>query len=319
MKRNPYLILPALMLITASLFGLLATGTFEKLLPDSDEEISLSDPGFFQKSIESPFPGLLTAPSASKAESGVKINMLGKTELSGKVEITNSSSYAVNINDYIERTLRLGFSGSGPQVLIYHTHGSEAYTQSGANTYEASDSFRTLDKNQNLIRIGSEVASVLNSAGVNTIHSTTLHDSPSYSGAYSRSLAETEDILSKYPSIKVMLDLHRDADSSSDGLRVCTEIGGKTAAQLEIIVGTDGGGLYHPNWQKNLLFAVKLHQLLESLYPGLMRPISLRDSRYNQQLTEGSILIEMGGNGNTIEEALISARILAEALVILLD
>lgn len=204
----------------------------------------------------------------------------------------------------------------GPQVLIVHTHGSEAYTMPPGEEYEASSECRTTDCNYNVVRVGDEIAAALEETGISVIHDATLHDYPQYSGAYDRSLATINSYLEQYPSISFVLDIHRDAISDGEGnmYKVVSNVAGVNAAQMTFVIGTDGGGLEHPNWRENLKLAAAVQQNLLDDYPTLMRPITVRNSRYNQHVTTGSLLVEMGAAGNSLDEALLSGRLLGQAL-----
>lgn len=204
----------------------------------------------------------------------------------------------------------------GPKVLIIHTHGSEAYTMPPGQEYEASGDCRTTDPAFNVVRVGDELAGVLEDAGIGVIHDDTLHDYPEYSGAYGRSLTAAERIMEEHPSISLVLDVHRDAISDADGspYKVVSNVAGVNAAQMSFIIGTDGGGLEHPDWRENLKLAAAVQQKLADRFPTLMRPISVRNSRYNQHVSPGALLVEMGAAGNSLDEALLSARLLGEAI-----
>lgn len=204
-----------------------------------------------------------------------------------------------------------------PQVLIVHTHGSEAYTMPPGEEYVPSGDCRTTDENFSVVRVGEEIAAVLEAAGIRVLHDKTLHDYPSYSGAYNRSLTTVERYLERYPSIVMVLDVHRDAISDSAGnmYKVVSGVAGVNAAQMAFVIGTDGGGLSHPDWQENLRLAAAIQQTLCADFPTLMRPITVRNSRYNQHTTAGSLLVEIGAAGNSLDEALLSARLLGEAII----
>ena len=206
---------------------------------------------------------------------------------------------------------------SVPQVLIVHTHGSEAYTQPAGQEYVPSGDCRTTDESFSVVRVGDEIAAVLERAGIRVLHDRTLHDYPQYSGAYDRSLTAVERYLERYPSIVLVLDVHRDAISDSAGTpyKVVSAVAGANAAQMSFVIGTDGGGLSHPHWRENLKLAAAIQQTLCTDYPTLMRPITVRNSRYNQHTTTGSLLVEMGAAGNSLEEALFSARLLGQVIL----
>lgn len=206
--------------------------------------------------------------------------------------------------------------GAGPQILIVHTHGSEAYSQTDGLTYQESDSYRTTDCSRNMVRVGEEMAQIFRENGFEVIHDTNLYDYPAYNGAYDRSGAAVKDWLAKYPTIKIILDVHRDALVGNDGsiYKLVSEENGEKVAQVMLVVGTDGGGASHPYWIDNLALAIRYQQELISDYVSLARPIVLRNSRYNQNLSTGSLLVEVGGHGNTLTEALAGARLFAQSV-----
>lgn len=204
--------------------------------------------------------------------------------------------------------------GEGPQILIVHTHGSEAYSMTDGDTYEESDPYRTTDCTHNVVRVGEEMATVFRAYGFQVIHDTTLCDYPAYSGAYDRSKAVVEQRLEQYPTIKVVLDVHRDALVGSEGevYKLVSEEAGQKVAQVMMVLGTDAGGAEHPRWKDNLAFALKLQKNLVKGYASLARPTVLRKARYNQQLCPGSVLVEVGGHGNTLSEAIAGGRLWAD-------
>ena len=236
--------------------------------------------------------------------------------VAGNVYINNRSDRTFGA-DIFDGTFSAALSkDEGPQVLILHTHGSEAYTMPPGLEYEPTSECRTTDCTCNVVRVGDELAGVLEAAGLTVVHDTTLHDYPEYSGAYGRSLDAVNAYLAEYPTISFVLDVHRDAISDGDGTpyKVVSGVAGLNAAQMSFVIGTDGGGLEHPDWRENLKLAAAIQQRLTADYPTLMRPITVRNSRYNQHTTPGSLLVEMGAAGNSLDEALLSARLLGKAL-----
>lgn len=206
-------------------------------------------------------------------------------------------------------------ASEGPQILIMHTHGSEAYTMVGDDVYVETDTSRTDDPNYNMIRVGEEMKAVFESMGFSVIHDTTLYDYPNYTGSYTRSLAGIQSMLEQYPSISVVLDVHRDALIASDGTvyKAVTQVNGEDVAQVMLVVGTNDGGLTHPGWQDNLNLAAHIQLGMTSIEPTLARPINLRSQRFNQHLTPCSLLVEVGTSGNTLQEAIRGARYFAQA------
>lgn len=236
------------------------------------------------------------------------------TTIGGGFAIKNTSGYSVDLTAVQNGGCSLRLESGSPQILIIHTHSSEAYTPAGLDRYEASGDSRTLDTNCNIIRVGEELKAAFEAHGLNVIHDTGVYDYPSYTGSYNRSAGKIEQYLADYPTIKIVIDLHRDALGSNDVLykTVATE-DGVCASQVMILVGTDAAGLEHPNWRQNLSLAVYLQNAVADKYPSLMRPISLVKYRYNQQFTEGSMIIEVGSNGNTLQEALAAIRLFGNA------
>ena len=232
--------------------------------------------------------------------------------VSGRVYVHNTSSAALTQSD-LSSDFAAKLTEDAPQVLIVHTHGCEAYTMPAGEEYEASDDHRTLDERYNVVRVGDEIARALEDAGIGVVHDRTLHDYPNYSGAYNRSLATIENARKEYPSLVYILDVHRDAVSDAEGRQyklLCAEE--PSAAQLEFVVGSDGGGLSHPRWRDNLRLARAVQERLLADYPTLLRPIIVRNSRYNQQVSVGSLLLEVGTAGNSLDEALNAARLFAK-------
>ena len=163
--------------------------------------------------------------------------------------------------------------------------------------------------------VGNEICRQLEAQGIGVIHATEIHDYPSYNGSYARSRETIQPILEQYPSIKVALDIHRDAISSNgNAYQPFIEIDGREAAQIMIISGCDDGTLGMPNYMKNFRFASYLDQQLESDYPGLTRPILFDYRKYNQDLTTGSLLIEVGSHGNTLEQVQYSGQLIGASL-----
>lgn len=207
-------------------------------------------------------------------------------------------------------------TGSQPTVLIFHTHATECYTKQAGESYEASSDYRTTDPDYNMISVGQALADTLEAGGISVLHDTTLHDAASYDGAYAAARETVSAYLAQYPSIRLVLDLHRDAaDMPSGQLVTSATVSGQPSAQLMLVVGSDGGDYSHPDWQKNLSLALKLHVLLESQNPGLCRHLCLRNSRYNQDLSPGMLLVEVGGAGDTRQEACTAVQALGQAIL----
>ncbi len=232
------------------------------------------------------------------------------------VTFSNQSGYEFNLQSMLDNPKRVIADSDEPLVLIYHTHATEAYTPSGSDTYTASGEQRTLDTNQNMVRVGEELCKVLESRGIKTIHLTDLNDYPSYNGSYGESLRNVQAALKKYPSVKMTIDIHRDAILNADGTpkKLSTDINGKTAAQMMLVMGTDASGLAFDDWEEHLGYAVTLQRELNAAYPNLMRSINLRKQRFNLHLTPASMLLEVGTSGNTLQEAIYSIQLFGDTL-----
>lgn len=228
------------------------------------------------------------------------------------VPVTNHTSLDPDLASLLAQPLSWDLRSESPAVLILHTHATESFAQIG-ETYPESSHFRTLEEGYNMVSIGDRVASVLEAAGIRVLHDRTFHDYPSYNGSYLHARRSIEDYLREYPSIRLVLDLHRDASSGETQLRPL--VSGSDCAQLMLVVGTNASGQGHPNWEENLALALKLHCLLEQDTPGIMRPLDLRSQRFNQDLSPGALLIEVGAAGNTRQEALTAAEALARAIL----
>lgn len=234
---------------------------------------------------------------------------------SGRVSIYNHTDYALDIDALLAAAPELKNSADGPQILIFHSHATEAYTMDGTDIYEESDSYRTLNTEQNMVRIGAEMKAIFEAAGIQVIHDTTLYDYPSYNSAYIRSSEGVAKWLEEYPSIQLVMDVHRDALAASDGTIYKTVAGTVDhCAQVMLVMGSDAMGQVHPNWRVNLALAVEIQSALAEKWATLARPIVLRTSRFNQHQSTGEILVEVGTHGNTLQEAITAARLFARTI-----
>lgn len=235
-------------------------------------------------------------------------------EDAGLVEVNAVCGYDVDVSALLQQPLTLDLQKEAPTVLILHTHGSESYQKTGE--YTESSAFRTLDINYNVVSVGMEIARTLEAAGVKVVHDRTLYDQPSYNDSYNNARKGIRKALEENPSISLVLDIHRDAvENNGEQMRFTAKRGQQEVAQLMMVVGTDAGGLQHPHWPENMSLAVKLHARLEKLCPGICRPISFRKQRFNQDLSPGALIVEVGSTGTTREEALAAAQLLAEAVL----
>ena len=224
------------------------------------------------------------------------------------VEVKNETDYNLT-----EEMLKPDITVNNKNVLIFHTHTCESYTPSENFQYQQTGTYRTTDLNYNVARVGTELKCQLNSYGYNVLQDKTYHDYPAYSGSYGRSLTTVENLLKQNVNTDVVIDLHRDAIGDYS-YAPTVQIGEESAARLMFVIGTDGGGLEHANWNENLKFAVKVQEKANELYPGLFKPIILRNSRYNQHLSKAACIIEVGATGNTMEQCLNSMKYLAKVM-----
>ena len=217
------------------------------------------------------------------------------------VNIRSSWDCALTPRELVMEPLDWDLTGDEPTVLIYHTHAMESYTPQTGEDYTEEVPFRTADLDYNMVSIGTRLAELLENAGISVLHDTTLHDAASYNGSYASSRETVEKYLAQYPSIRLVLDIHRDAAEDGSGHQVATtaETAQGDTARLMLVLGSEAGGLYNPNWQENYALAVKLQAVLEQESPGLCRELHLTDQRYNQDLSPGALLIEVGAAGNS--------------------
>ena len=241
-------------------------------------------------------------------------DQIQETTITGGLSIKNETSYDIDLSGMLAAGSQVKLPAGEPQILIIHTHSSEAYTPAGLDRYEASDTNRTEDTNYNIVRIGDELTALFQQAGLNVIHDREIYDYPSYTGSYERSGAAVQSYLEQYPSIAVVLDIHRDALGANGVVyKTMAEESGVCASQVMLLVGTDDSGLTHPNWRSNLSLALYLQNVVSAVHPTLMRPVALVQQRYNQHLTGGSLILEVGSSGNTLQEALAAIRLFAGA------
>ncbi len=246
----------------------------------------------------------------------------------GSEYINNSTGYSPDIAALIKKKLKddnsyeLLAATSAPEVLIIHTHGTEGYSKDGATYCEGNYSdMRTTDTTQNVVAVGRTVAEILNENGISTLHCTVMHDSLQYKDSYARAEETVRRYMEEFPSIKLVIDIHRDSIIKSSGeiVRPVAELNGEAAAQLMCVVGSDWAGDTHPNWQNDLSLALKLREKLNDECENICRPVYLKPNTYNQELAPFSLLIEVGAEGNSLIEAQRSAKLLAKTLASLFD
>ena len=237
-----------------------------------------------------------------------------ETTIQGGLSVKNMTGYQLDMGKLLLTPPDIKMPADDMQILVIHTHASEAYTPAGLDTYEASDESRTEDTKYNIVRVGDELCAILEEAGLKVIHDRNIYDYPSYTGSYTRSGDAVQSWLAEYPGIKIVIDVHRDALGENGVVyKTMAEEQGVVASQIMLLVGTDESGLEHPGWQQNLSLALYLQRVVSAAHPTLMRPVELVPQRYNQHLSPGSIIMEVGSNGNTLQEALAAARLFARS------
>ena len=278
-----------------------------------EREYYISVPDSGSSEPEEEIPSAIAAPSAPQPEPAVAktvsqgdpdsiaVNLSatsGKYKVFGGTSVINNTKYDISELLYSEFK-RPEPKGEEPYVLIYHTHTSESYYGGGS-----------------VIDVGNAMAQEFERLGYKTVHITEYYDREHFSGAYSRSIVGVKEALEKNPSIKLCFDVHRDSITGSNGVdyRPITEVDGKTAAQVMLICGTDAKGLEHPDWRENFKFALDLSRTMSKMFPSLSRPVNLRGDRFNTHVTHYSLLMEVGSDANTVEEAKLAAIFTARAV-----
>lgn len=227
----------------------------------------------------------------------------------GNVKIKNETDY--NLTEEMLNPDDITIENKN--IILFHTHSCESYTSSEKYPYTPTGNYRTTDLNYTVTRVGTELETYLKGYNYNVVHNTDYHDYPSYNGSYTRSLKTVENILQTTPS-DIIIDVHRDAIGSRSDYAPTVKIGDEEAAQLMFVIGTDDGGLWHPNWNQNLKFAIKIQQKAEEMYPGLFKTMMLTKSRYNQHTGKYASIIEVGATGNTLDQCLVSMKYLAAVM-----
>lgn len=250
--------------------------------------------------------------SSRKANTVYKAVSVNDTVSGQKVDIAAQLDGSLNLE---------GFDKKKPCILIYHTHTTEGFEILDTGWYSNDYNSRSKDTTKNIVRVGEEIARILTDKGFTVIHDKTVHDA-SYSGSYNRSAKTVDKWLEEYPSIILSLDVHRDAIHYDGKIKSkpTAVIDNKKAAQIMIIAGCESGSVTDfPNWRDNLKFSCKLQETAQELYPGLMRPIFFCERKYNMNMTRYSMLLEMGTDANTLDEAVYSGRLIGSALASMLD
>lgn len=296
--------------------------TTEQSVQASDAQADITETPADIKSLIEKYTELFADDTKDGDISAITYTTKGATHSFGNVRVKNTTdTKSLNIEAVLAEPLELSVDKSKPAVLIFHSHTSEGYEMIERSWYACDYVARSNDENRNIVRVGTEIANYLTELGYTVIHDKTIHDG-SYNASYSESRKTVEKHLEEHPEIQIVLDIHRDAITQDDGTKIkpVNTINGKKAAQLMIITGAEEGKVEDfPDWEYNLRFALQLQKKSETMFPGLMRPVLFSQRKYNMDMTRFSLLIEMGSEANTLEEACYSGRMLAAALASLMD
>ena len=254
-----------------------------------------------RKKYAAKYGGIKKEYEAKKNQENTLSDHIKPLDMSSKgLTFRNETAYTPDASALLNTPLDFHLESGSPKVLIMHTHTSESYAES--------DGARTTDASKNVVRVGEVIKNTLKENGISVLHDTTQNDVPSYNGSYNKALKNIAAQIEKHPSIEVVLDIHRDyaEQTKEDGTKVqlkpVTTVDGEAVAQVMFVVGTDARGLEHPNWKHNLAFSIQVQNKLNAFSPSIARPINLRRERFNQHLTKGSLIVEVGTAGNTIKE-----------------
>ncbi len=246
------------------------------------------------------------------------IDLKGGGQVRNCTDVPNSTLISESTK---ELAFKLDKKSDQPQILIYHTHTTESFEPYARDFYDSSFYSKTTDMTKNIVSVGDNICKQLDQAGITYIHDTLVHDYPSYNEAYASSRKTVQEIMKQYPSIKICLDIHRDGIQREDGTRIApvTQINGKQAAQIMIISGCDDGNMGMPNYLLNFRLASRLQSQIESDWKGLTRPVLFDYRHYNQDLSTGSLLIEVGSHGNSIDQAQYSGELIGKSIAKLFE
>ncbi len=233
----------------------------------------------------------------------------------GDMRILNySTNRSINFDELLSGNITL--TKKSDKILLYNTHTSESYSNSDKYKFDYSGTKRSMDARYNMLAVAKEFDKNLKSKGFDSIQNTTPHDYGTYTSAYAKSRITVKDAIANLGRVGISIDVHRDAAADLE-FRPVVQIKGVQVAQCMLVMGIGNDTSKNPYWQDNLKLAFKLQQIADDVYPGLFRPMYIRNSVYNQDLNKFSLLIEIGATGNTLEEALLATRCLTNLLNIL--
>ena len=296
----------------ASFLIYLETGRIVRFSPSPEDT-----PVFARESPEPDFARQGTAPAASQPSTEPQPQRISfAARDAADIKFKNSAGVKFDAAALITQPLQWNLASEEPTVLILHTHGTESYTRTHGEDYKETSAFRTVDDGYNLISVGDRLAQLLETGGIKVLHDRKLHDYPSYNGSYSNARKEIKRYLKENPSIRLVLDLHRDASADNQNqMRTLASVDGEASAQIMFVVGTGSAAAKNPNWKDGLSLALKLQARMERHAAGVCRNINLRTQRFNQDLMPNMLLVEVGAAGNTRAEALTAVEVLAQAIL----
>lgn len=263
-------------------------------------------------------PGFTATPDPGRSTGQVEEILLDGGTPIANFFVRDTSGSGTDLLAELSESPDVHIKGDGSvEVLIYHTHTSEAYSKDAPGFYYTDMETRTQNQDMSVVAAGEAMARELQARGIGVVHDKTVNDLV-YNGSYSRSWEVIQKNLSEYPGIQVTIDLHRDSMTTEEGVKYkpTAQIGGRNAAQAMLLAGCDASGEWgdFPDWEWNLRLILRVQQKAQELYPGLMRPLDFSDSKYNMNATRGSMLVEVGTEVNTVAEAKYTGRLLGEIL-----
>lgn len=263
-------------------------------------------------------PGAAATPDPERASAPVEEITLDGGEQIGNFFVRDTTDSGTDLNAELQERPAVSFKGDGSvEVLIYHTHTSEAYSKNYTGFYYTDMETRTQNQDMSVVAVGEALKKELEARGFGVVHDTTVNDAL-YNGSYSRSWDVIQKNLEEYPGIQVTIDLHRDSMTTQEGVKYkpTVTINGRKAAQVMLLAGCDANGDWgdFPDWRDNLHLILRVQQKAAELYPELARPLNFSNSKYNMNATKGSMLIEVGTEVNTVSEAKYSGKMLGEIL-----
>ncbi len=296
-------------------------GVFSDFIKPDTDAADTQKPDAPEEEHNTPSPPSTDDADADKSEEGQKIVPveLSYSDGSGEILFKNETDYTFDTGALLGAGYPIEpVSGDQPSVLILHTHATESYAQEKASTVTDT---RSDNPEQNMIAVGKALSDSLAKGGVQAVHCTRMHDAASYNDAYDSSRKSVEEYLEKYPSIRYVLDVHRDAIETAEGgmAKPVIEKDGTKLAQVMLVVGTNEGGADHPGWKTNLCVAARLQERMMAFDQSFARPINLRSASFNQQYCPGFLLVEIGSCANTLEEAKASAEVFGSLFAALIQ